>query len=174
MRVAGVDPGTAITGYAFLSLDGSRICPDEFGCIRTDAGTPPAERLLAIYERFSALVDRYRPDVVALERVFFNANVKTAMSVAHASGVIMLVAAQRGIELVSYTPLEVKMAIAGYGRAEKRQIQEMVKVMLNLSERPSPDDVADAIAIAICHLNSVPLRSRLEAHGREARGAAPR
>ena len=163
MLVAGVDPGTALTGYGFVSTNGQgKPVVHAYGCIKTPSTDALPQRLVTIYEEFSRLVDEHHPDVIALERVFFNANVKTAMSVGHASGIIMLVAAQRGIELVSYTPLEVKMAVAGYGRAEKRQIQDMVRAILGLQQRPSPDDVADALAIALCHLSTAPFRSRVE------------
>lgn len=162
MIVAGIDPGTALTGYAFLQVNGNHYEPIDYGCIRTKAKTPLPKRIEKIYSLSSELLDCYHPDVIALERLFFNTNVTTAMAVGNASGVIILAAAEREIPLEMYTPLQVKMALVGYGRAKKQQVQSMVKNLLNLSSPPKPDDAADALAIAICHAHSSGLKEKLK------------
>ncbi|GGG83496.1 crossover junction endodeoxyribonuclease RuvC [Paenibacillus radicis (ex Gao et al. 2016)] len=154
MRVLGIDPGIAIAGFGFIDKVGHKLTPVQYGCIQTAAGTPSQERLLQVYDSAVALIDKYKPDAVAIEKLFFNRNVTTAFDVGQARGVIILAAAQRGLPVSEYTPLQVKQAVVGYGKAEKRQVQEMVKMFLKLSAIPKPDDVADALAVAICHAHS--------------------
>ncbi|MCX7832477.1 MAG: crossover junction endodeoxyribonuclease RuvC [Actinobacteria bacterium] len=153
MKIVGIDPGTAITGYACLESFDGRFKLHKHGCIKTNSETEISNRIKQIYEEISALIDWFQPDVVALERQFFNRNVTNALFVGHASGVILLAAAQRGVPVSMYTPLQVKQSIAGYGKASKKQVQYMVKNLLGLLELPKPDDAADAIAVAICHAN---------------------
>lgn len=150
----GIDPGTAITGYGLISQEGNHLKRIDFGVIRTTPDQPMASRLHTIYQGLSALIRGYRPGAVAVEELFFNKNVRTALAVGQARGVSLLAAAQAGLEIVEYTPLQVKIAVTGYGRAEKAQIQEMIRVLLCLPEVPKPDDAADALAIAICHAHS--------------------
>ncbi|MDQ0061303.1 crossover junction endodeoxyribonuclease RuvC [Paenibacillus harenae] len=161
MRVLGIDPGIAIAGFGFIDKTGHKLTPVQYGCIQTEAQTPPEERLLQIYESAGALMDKYKPDSVAVEKLFFNRNVTTAFAVGQARGVIILAAAQRKLPVAEYTPLQVKQAVVGYGKAEKRQVQEMVKMFLKLSAIPKPDDVADALAIAICHAHSAVLTQKI-------------
>jgi crossover junction endodeoxyribonuclease RuvC len=159
--VLGIDPGIAIVGFGFVDKDGHKLTPVQYGSIETKAGTPQETRLMQVYESAGALMDRYKPDEVAVEKLFFNRNVTTAFAVGQARGVIILAAAQRGIPVAEYTPLQVKQAVVGYGKAEKRQVQEMVRMFLKLSAVPKPDDVADALAVAICHAHSVVLTNKL-------------
>jgi len=155
MRVLGIDPGIAIMGFGFIDKEGHKLTPVQYGCIETVAGTSHELRLKQIYESICKLLDEYKPDTVAVEKLFFNKNVTNAFSVGEASGVFMLAAAQRGLPISEYTPMQVKQAVVGYGAAEKRQVQEMVKMLLKLSVVPKPDDVADALAVAICHAHSI-------------------
>lgn len=153
--VMGIDPGIAITGYSFVRKGGQGSGQAEaYGCIRTPAHTELSSRLLLLYRDLNVLLEEHHPDVVAVEELFFNRNTTTAFPVAQARGVVLLAAAQHGLTVAEYTPLQVKQAVVGYGRAEKQQVQQMVKVLLNLPSLPKPDDVADAMAIAICHLHS--------------------
>lgn len=161
MRVLGIDPGIAIVGFGFIDKAGHKLTPVQYGAIQTEAHTPPEERLIQIYDSACALMDRYKPDTVAVEKLFFNKNVTTAFAVGQARGVIILAAAQRGLPVAEYTPLQVKQAVVGYGKAEKRQVQEMVKMFLKLSAIPKPDDVADALAVAICHAHSAVLTQKV-------------
>ncbi|MWC28772.1 crossover junction endodeoxyribonuclease RuvC [Paenibacillus sp. MMS18-CY102] len=161
MRVLGIDPGIAIVGFGFIDKDGHKLTPVQYGSIETKAHTPSETRLMQVYESASALMDKYKPDSVAVEKLFFNRNVTTAFDVAQARGVVILAAAQRGLPIAEYTPLQVKQAVVGYGKAEKRQVQEMVKMFLKLSAIPKPDDVADALAVAVCHAHSVVLTNKL-------------
>ena len=154
MRILGIDPGIAIAGFGFIDKIGNKLVPVQYGCITTEAGTPQETRLMQVYDSAAALIDKYKPDAMAVEQLFFNRNVTTAFTVGQARGVIILAAAQRGIPVTEYTPMQVKQAIVGYGKAEKRQVQEMVKMFLKLSAIPKPDDVADALAIAVCHAHS--------------------
>ncbi len=159
MIILAIDPGIAITGFGIVESNrGNTSCKD-FGSINTEAGLAPAHRLKIIFREITELIDKHEPDEMAVERLFFNANVNTAMSVGQAKGVIMLAAAMRNLSVFEYTPLQVKQAVAGYGRAEKRQIQQMVKMILKLAEIPKPDDAADALALAICHANSKKMES---------------
>ncbi|HEY0826890.1 MAG TPA: crossover junction endodeoxyribonuclease RuvC [Bacilli bacterium] len=162
MLIMGIDPGLAIVGFGFVEKTGSKLTPVQYGCIQTEAHTDSAVRLHEIYTSLGQLVDKYKPDAVAVEKLFFNQNVTTAMAVSQARGVMLLVAAQRGLQIGEYTPLQVKQAIVGYGKAEKRQVQEMVKILLHLQVVPKPDDVADALAVAICHAHSCTLNEKLK------------
>lgn len=161
MRVLGIDPGIAIAGFGFIDKIGHKLTPVQYGAIQTEAHTPSETRLLQIYESAGALMDKYKPDAVAVEKLFFNRNVTTAFAVGQARGVIILAAAQRNLTVAEYTPLQVKQAVVGYGKAEKRQVQEMVKMFLRLSAVPKPDDVADALAVAICHAHSAALTRKI-------------
>jgi crossover junction endodeoxyribonuclease RuvC len=161
MRVLGIDPGIAIMGFGFIDKVGHKLTPIQYGCIETAAGTPQELRLKQIYESVCSLLDEYKPDTVAVEKLFFNKNVTNAFSVGQARGVFMLAAAQRGLPIGEYTPMQVKQAVVGYGAAEKRQVQEMVKMLLKLSTIPKPDDVADALAVAICHAHSMVLNAHM-------------
>ncbi|MFM9279235.1 crossover junction endodeoxyribonuclease RuvC [Paenibacillus jiagnxiensis] len=161
MRILGIDPGIAIVGFGFVVKEGSRVIPVQYGCIQTEAHTPEEERLLQVYEGMKQLIDKYKPDAVALEKLFFNRNVTTAMTVSQARGVLVLAAVQSGLPVAEYTPMQVKQAIVGYGKAEKQQVQEMVRMFLKLQAVPKPDDVADALAVAICHAHSYTLNSKL-------------
>ncbi|WP_442603500.1 crossover junction endodeoxyribonuclease RuvC [Paenibacillus sp. KN14-4R] len=161
MRILGIDPGIAIVGFGFIDKIGSRLTPVQYGCIQTEAHTDPAERLKQVYDSIQELIKRYKPDAVAIEKLFFNRNVTTAMSVSQARGVLILAAVQHNLPIAEYTPLQIKQAIVGYGKAEKKQVQEMVKVFLKLSAVPKPDDVADALAVAICHAHSSTLLNKM-------------
>lgn len=151
MRILGIDPGIAIVGFGFIDKQGSRLTPVQYGSITTEAHLDQAVRLKLIYESLNQLIERYKPDAIAVEKLYFNRNVTTAFTVGQARGVIMLAAVQHDLEIGEYTPLQVKQAVVGYGKAEKKQVQEMVRILLKLSEIPKPDDVADALAVAICH-----------------------
>jgi len=161
LRILGIDPGIAIVGFGFVDKQGSKVVPVQYGCIQTEAHTPEEERLLQVYEGMKQLIDKYKPDAVALEKLFFNRNVTTAMTVSQARGVLVLAAVQSGLPVAEYTPMQVKQAIVGYGKAEKQQVQEMVRMFLKLQAVPKPDDVADALAVAICHAHSYTLNSKL-------------
>jgi len=154
MRVLGIDPGTATTGYGVVAENDGELKSLAFGVIRTPAECSLPERLQMIYRSISALTCEWKPDGVAVEDLFFSRNVRTAMSVGHARGVILLALADAGLRICEYTPLTVKQAVTGYGGADKRQMQEMVRLLLGLSEAPQPDDAADALAVAICHINT--------------------
>lgn len=151
----GIDPGIAIVGYGFLELKGNSYKVLDYGAITTEAKVPLPERLNTIYGEMNELIERYKPDDIAFEELFFNKNVKTAITVAQARGVEVLAAKESGAGLYEYTPLQVKQAIVGYGRATKNQVQEMVRIILNLEKIPKPDDVADALAVAITHGSSI-------------------
>jgi crossover junction endodeoxyribonuclease RuvC len=150
----GIDPGIAIVGFGVLEQKGNQLKPVEYGSIQTEAGLSTATRLKQIYDACTKLFAEHRPDVVAIEKLFFNRNVTTAFTVGQARGVMMLAAEEANIPITEYTPLQVKMAVVGYGQAEKKQVQEMVKMLLGLPKVPKPDDVADALAIAICEAHS--------------------
>lgn len=167
MLVLGIDPGTAITGYGIVEETNNRIKCVTMGCVRTPAGMPLQARLAIIYRELSGVISRYSPDCVSVEQLFFNTNVKSALAVGHARGVALLACAQAGLSVAEYTPLQVKLAVAGYGRADKKQMQSMVKLLLGLDEEPKPDDVADALAIAMCHLNSAQYHSVTTPRGGE-------
>lgn len=153
-RILGIDPGYAIVGFGVLDYDGVKFTPVEYGAVLTEAGTPFPERLRAIHEDIEFIFDKFRPEYMAIERLYFTSNQKTAIDVAQARGVTVLSAARRNIPVYEYTPLQVKMAVVGYGKAEKRQVMEMTQRLLGLAQIPKPDDAADALAIAICHGHS--------------------
>jgi len=154
MAVIGIDPGTAITGFGIIEenpLGSLRVL--DFGVIRTKANLKPEERLVSIYQQLGDVVSRQTIESAAVERLFFQKNTKTALSVGEARGVILLALTQKNIPLYEYNPVDIKQAVTGYGRADKPQMQQMVKVLLALEEIPRPDDAADALAIAICHIH---------------------
>lgn len=155
MRIFGIDPGTAITGFGVIE-DTPALSMVDAGVIRTPAGQQLGLRLQTIYTELNQLLAQYRPDAIAVEELYFAANAKTAISVSHARGVALLCATAAEVETGEYTPLQIKQAITGYGRAEKQQIQEMVQIMLGLNALPKPDDAADALAVAICHSQTLP------------------
>jgi crossover junction endodeoxyribonuclease RuvC len=162
MIALGFDPGTARLGYGVIASDPDPTAID-YGVIVTDADSAMGERLQTIYLAVGELIDRFQPDAVAVERLFFARNVTTAMTVGQARGIVLLAAAQRDIPIAEYAPSEVKQAVVGYGKADKHQIQEMVRIMLGLESLPTPDDAADALAVAICHVQIAPFRSRVGA-----------
>lgn len=155
MRILGIDPGIAIVGTGIVDKNGNRYVPVYYDSIITKAHTPLEERIESVYNKTVELIQMYKPDAIAVEELFFNNNAKTAFAVGQARGVILLAAKQNHVPFFEYTPLQVKQALTGYGRADKKQMQQMVKSFLGLSEVPKPDDTADALAIAICHGNSV-------------------
>ncbi len=151
MVILGIDPGTASTGWGVVVQEGNRLSTQGHGCIVTSARDGNGARLRRIHDELGTLLRRFKPDAVAIEELFVNVNVKTALTVGHARGVIMLAAAEHGIESVDYSPLAIKQAVTGYGRASKVQVQEMTKVLLGLKRIPQPDHAADALAVAITH-----------------------
>ena len=153
MIVIGIDPGVARLGYGVIQLDKGVVTPLCYGCIQTRAGKRQAERLLVIYKEITALFAKYPPDFLAIEKLFFTKNVTSAMSVSEVRGVILLAAEQHNIPVEEYTPNQIKQAITGSGRADKVQMQEMIKRLLHLDEIPKPDDAADGLSIALCHIH---------------------
>ena len=153
MIVIGIDPGVARLGYGVIRVDKGVATPLCYGCIQTRAGRRQAERLLTIYTEITALFKRYPPDFLAIEKLFFTKNVSSAMSVSEVRGVILLAAEQHHIPVEEYTPNQIKQAITGSGRADKVQMQEMIKRLLHLDEVPKPDDAADGLSIALCHIH---------------------
>ncbi len=154
MRILGIDPGLAIIGWGVIEYQGSKFHTVAYGSLRTPAGIPTEQRLKLIYEGMQELINTYHPDAMAIEELFFNTNITTGIRVAEARGVLLLAAEQAGIPMQEYTPSQVKQAVVGYGKAEKRQVIAMVTMLLGLAEPPKPDDTADALAIAICHAHS--------------------
>ena len=154
VSVLGIDPGTAITGYGIVRFDGERLEAVAYGVITTAAGSPLPFRLQHLYRELRTLIHTHQPAQAAVEELFFARNARTALSVGHARGVILLALAEAGLPTYEYTPLQVKQALTGYGRASKEQMQQMVRLLLNLDTMPQPDDVADALAVAICHAHS--------------------
>lgn len=153
MIILGIDPGLATVGYGVILASNGKFSPIDYGTITTKAGVLLEKRLAEIYDGIRELIIRHSPDAVAIEELFFNKNVKTAIDVAQARGAIITAVAKSGINLFEYTPLQVKSSVVGYGRAEKQQVMYMTKVLLNLKSVPKPDDTADALAIALCHAN---------------------
>lgn len=149
MRILGIDPGTGIVGFGVIDVVGQKKTMIDAGVIRTPAHQPLEERLLTIYDEMSEIISINKPEVVAIEQLFFGRNVTTAISVSHARGVIVLAAQQAGLKIVDYTPPQIKQALTGTGRADKKQVQEMVMLLLKLKEVPQPDDCADALAAAL-------------------------
>ena len=154
MRILGIDPGYAIVGYGIVDYDKNRFSTVGYGAVTTPADMPFSERLRDIYNDITEIIRRFKPDSMSIEKLYFNTNTTTAIDVAQARGVIMLAAVNSGVEVFEYTPLQVKQSITGYGRAEKRQVMEMIKSFLGLKSVPKPDDTADALALAICHGHS--------------------
>jgi crossover junction endodeoxyribonuclease RuvC len=155
MRILGIDPGSVSTGYGIIETDGFQHRAVVFGAIKTNARRPFQERLLKIHTGLSHILAHECADIMAIEEVFHAANVQSALKLGHARGIALLVAAQHGLGVYEYSPLEIKSAVVGYGRAEKMQIQAMVRAILYLQEIPSPDDAADALAVAICHAHQM-------------------
>ena len=151
MRILGIDPGYAIVGYGIVDYDGYKFKTVSYGAITTSAKDKFSIRINTIYKDMQTLINTYKPEALSIERLYFNTNTTTAIDVAQARGVILLAAEQGGLAINEYTPLQVKQAITGYGKAEKRQVMEMVKSFLSLNAVPKPDDTADALALAICH-----------------------
>lgn len=161
MLVIGIDPGTAITGYGLVRADeAGGLNAVGWGVILTPAKTPIAERLSQIYTSLNEILSAHRPDSAAVEAIFFQKNVKTAMSVGQARGVTLLALQQAGLAHADYSPTEIKQAVSGYGNADKHQVQSMVRALLGLEETPQPDDAADALAVAICHLHTAKTKLR--------------
>lgn len=151
MIVMGIDPGTAIMGYGIIEYHKSKHRCLDYGVIRTSKDSAPAERLAVLYQELNVLLERYKPQAVSIEELFFNQNVTTALSVGQARGIALLCAQQHGMIISEFTPLQVKQAVVGYGRADKKQVQFMIQKLLALDTPPKPDDAADALAVAICH-----------------------
>lgn len=151
MVILGIDPGYAIVGWGIVRYESNHFKTLDYGAVTTPAGMHFSDRLEKIFDGIDYLLDTYKPDAMSIEKLFFNTNQKTAIDVAQARGVILLAAKKAGVDIFEYTPLQVKQSVVGYGRAEKKQVQEMTRIILNLSAVPKPDDTADALALAICH-----------------------
>ena len=154
MRILGIDPGYAIMGWGIVDYKGNRFTPVAYGAITTEAHTPPEERLKIIYDELTEILTEYQPEEASIEELFFNSNTTTAIMVGEARGIALLACVQNGVKIDEYTPLQIKQSLVGYGRAEKKQVQAMVKTILGLEKVPKPDDTADAIAAAICHAHN--------------------
>ncbi len=154
MRILGIDPGYAIVGYGVLDYENNRFSVVDYGAITTPAGMEFNKRLGIIYDEMCLLIAKHKPDAMSIEKLFYNTNAKTVIDVGQARGVILLAAEKNGLDVNEYTPLQVKQSVVGYGRAEKKQVQEMTKMILHLKAVPKPDDTADALAMAICHGHS--------------------
>jgi crossover junction endodeoxyribonuclease RuvC len=161
MLVLGIDPGTAITGWGLVSREGNELALVDYGTVRTSGDASLPQRLQVLYRDLGQIISSHQPSAVAVEKLFFNKNVRTAMTVGQARGVVLLAVAEAGLPVHEYTPLEVKQSVCGYGRASKEQIQKLVQMLLGLDSVPQPDDAADAIAIAICHIHSSRLHAML-------------
>lgn len=161
MRILGIDPGYAIVGFGVLEAQRGQARLVRCGAINTPAGVPMPQRLVQIQEDLETLIHQFAPDVMAIEELFFNTNVTTGIGVAQARGVILMTAAKLGLSIYEYTPSQVKQAVVGYGKAEKRQVMDMTKRLLGLKDVPKPDDAADAVAIALCHARSASSRLSL-------------
>lgn len=159
MLVLGIDPGTAITGYGLVREDEGALVVVAYGAITTPAKQPLPERLKTIYQELAVIIHEHQPEIAAVEELFFSRNARTALAVGHARGVTLLALADAELEIHEYKPVEVKQAIAGYGGADKRQVQEMVRMLLHLEQVPQPDDAADAVAVAICHIHSAKMKA---------------
>ena len=165
MIIIGIDPGYAIVGIGVVEYVGNKFRTLEYNAITTSAGMPTVERLKKIYTEMTMYIDKYKPDAVAIEELFFNSNQKTAINVAQARGVLLVAVANKNVPISEYTPLQVKQSVTGYGRADKKQIQSMVKMILGLNVIPKPDDAADALALAICHAHSNKMNNMLGMNG---------
>jgi crossover junction endodeoxyribonuclease RuvC len=158
VRVIGIDPGTAITGWGVVEGEGADLVAVAYGVVTTAAGTPLPQRLQAIYFQLTEVIETWQPETAAIEELFFSKNAKTALAVGHGRAAAMLALANAALPIEEYKPLEIKQALTGFGGADKQQMQQMVKLLLALDEIPRPDDAADALAVAICHLHSARLR----------------
>ena len=154
MVILGVDPGLAIVGWGVVQYAANRFAPMAYGSVQTKAGIPVEDRLSQIYDRLSEIIEKYKPDAIAVEELFWNTNVTTGIVVAEARGVILLCAKKHGVPIYEYTPMQVKQAVVGYGKAEKKQVMLMVSSLLKLSVTPKLDDTCDALAIAVCHAHT--------------------
>ncbi|MEG0156444.1 MAG: crossover junction endodeoxyribonuclease RuvC [Anaerovoracaceae bacterium] len=162
MRILGIDPGYAILGWDIVEMKGNHFNVISYGAITTQAKTPMPDRLKTVYNSLMEIIGEYEPETAAIEELFFNTNTKTAIMVGQARGVAMLACANSGLEIDEYTPLQVKQALTGYGRADKKQVQTMIKSILGLREVPKPDDTADALAAAVCHGHSAGSKNRVK------------
>ena len=162
MIILGLDPGTATTGFGVIGVKNDEYELLDYGCIETVVNDPLPKRLTQISKDLKEIVELWKPDAIAIEELFFSKNVKTAMSVAHARGAMMQKLAEEGYEIFEYKPNKIKEAVCSYGRADKQQVQRMVKMILKMDEIPRPDDAADALAVAICHANVVKYKTRIE------------
>lgn len=158
MLALGIDPGTAICGYGLVDLTGNRLRPIHYGAVFTDKDMLPEMRLKKIYDEISALIETYKPDIMSVEQLFFNRNVTTAIAVGQARGVVLLTAANKSLPVLEFTPMQIKLAVVGTGSANKVQVTYMVQHLLNIRQKPKPDDVADALAVAICGLHTAATR----------------
>lgn len=154
MIILGIDPGYAIVGWGVIEYTSNRFTVIDYGAVTTQAQTPFNDRLKVVYDGIDSIMKRYSPEALSIEKLFYNTNAKTVIDVAQARGVINLAAVQNNIPIFEYTPLQVKQSVVGYGRAEKKQVQEMTRVILKLAKIPKPDDTADALAMAICHAHA--------------------
>lgn len=154
MVILGIDPGYAIVGYGLIDYTNNHFTVLDYGAITTPAGMDFNRRLEIIHDELELIIMKHKPDCMAIEKLFYNTNAKTVIDVAQARGVILFTAQKHGLEVSEYTPLQVKQSVVGYGRAEKKQVQEMMRIMLKLEKVPKPDDTADALAMAICHAHS--------------------
>lgn len=154
MRILGIDPGYAIVGYGVIDYVGNHFTVVDYGAITTPAGMDFNRRLELIYDEMNVLFAAQKPEAMAIEKLFYNTNAKTVIDVAQARGVLALAAQKNGVPMYEYTPLQVKQSVVGYGRAEKKQVQEMIKIILKLDKVPKPDDTADALAMAVCHAHT--------------------
>lgn len=161
MRILGIDPGFAITGYSIIDYQGNKFRLIDSGAVTTKAGTSFPLRLTKIYDDLNMIIDEYKPDAISVEELFFNNNAKTAINVAQARGVVLIVGCKKGIPTFEYTPLQIKQAVTGYGRADKIQVQRMVKTILNVESLPKLDDTTDSMAAAICHAHSAKFSEKL-------------
>ncbi len=162
LRVLGIDPGTAATGFAVLERRGSKMVPLWYDCLRTTAATPPAERLATIHTACVSVIRQFEPHAAAIEGLFFGVNAQSALQVGQARGVLVLACHLAGVDVHEYSPAVVKQSVTGYGQADKHQVQRMVQTMLGMSEPPRPDHAADAFAVAICHAGSADVQGRIQ------------
>ncbi len=162
MRILGIDPGYAILGWGVIDMKGNHFKVVDYGAVTTDSKMEMPDRLKVLYNSLMDIITEYEPDVASIEELFFNTNAKTAILVGQARGVAVLACANSGLDIEEYTPLQIKQGLVGYGRAEKKQVQLMVKTILNLKEIPKPDDTADALAAAVCHGHAAGSRNRMK------------
>lgn len=165
MRIIGIDPGIATTGYGIIDSDGNKSSMLTFGCVKTSPELLAPERLEKVYNELTEILLSYKPDVMAVEKLFFARNSNSAMQVGEARGVALLTGRLAGLDVFEYTPLQVKQSVVGYGRADKAQVQQMVKILLALTKIPRPDDAADALAIALCHAHAGSTMTALHRRG---------